>query len=127
MSARSLRVMVAEGAGVGILAPFETALDVSGLRWIPLRDAEPLRIGVAQRRKALPSPSALVVRRLINHRAAELLAAVESAQDHAPPRASPVDGPGRDRIRAARGPEGARPVPQPSSSSSVARSGRPLK
>lgn len=73
MSARSVKVMVARGAGVGLLAPFDTSLDVPGLRWLPLRDAEPVQICVVQRRDTRPSPSALIVRRLINERAAELL------------------------------------------------------
>jgi DNA-binding transcriptional LysR family regulator len=72
-SARSVKVIVAQGAGVGILAPFDTSLDVPGLHWIPLRDAAPVQICVVQRRDTLPSPSALIVRRLINERAGELL------------------------------------------------------
>jgi DNA-binding transcriptional LysR family regulator len=82
MSARSVKVMVAQGAGVGILAPFDTSLDVPGLRWIQLRDAEPVQICIVQRRDSQPSPSALVVRKLVNERAAELL---EPRVGHLPP------------------------------------------
>jgi len=74
MSARTAKVMVATGAGIGILAPFETSGDIAGLRWIPLQDADPVRVELVQRRESRPSPSALVVRRLITERAAELLA-----------------------------------------------------
>jgi len=73
-SHRMVTVMVAQGAGIGILAPFETSADVPGLRWIPLRETSPIRIELVQRRGSRPSPSALVVRRLITERAAELLA-----------------------------------------------------
>jgi DNA-binding transcriptional LysR family regulator len=73
MSARSVALMVAHGAGVGILAPFTSSVDLPGLRWIPLRDCEPIRIGLVQRRDTQPSPSALIVRGLIQDRAAELL------------------------------------------------------
>ncbi len=79
-SHRMVTVMVAQGAGIGILAPFATSADVSGLRWIPLRDTAPVRIELVQRRDSRPSPSALVVRRLITQRAEELLTSAVSAQ-----------------------------------------------
>lgn len=72
-SARSVALMVAHGAGIGILAPFTSSVDLPGLRWIPLRDSEPIRIGLVQRRDTQPSPSALIVRGLIQDRATELL------------------------------------------------------
>lgn len=71
-SARSAKVMVAEGAGVGIIASLNSSSDVTGLTWVPLQDAEPVEIGLVQRRDAQPSPSALIARRLIAHRAAQL-------------------------------------------------------
>lgn len=73
MSARSVALMVAHGAGIGILAPFTSSVDLPGLRWIPLRDSEPTHIGLVQRRDTQPSPSALIVRGLIQDRAIELL------------------------------------------------------
>ena len=79
MSDRSVKVMVAHGAGIGILGPFDTSVDIPGLRWIPLRNTAPIRIGLTQRRDSRPSPSALTVRRLITERAAELLGATVSA------------------------------------------------
>lgn len=78
VTARSVKVMVATGAGIGVLAPFDTSADVPGLRWIPLRDASPVSIELVQRRDSRPSPSALVVRRLITRRATELLASAIS-------------------------------------------------
>lgn len=77
MSARSVKVMVANGAGVGILSPFDTSADVPGLKWIPLRDSGPVEICIVQRRHSLPSPSALIVRRLVHDRASELVALAE--------------------------------------------------
>ena len=73
MSARSVALMVAHGAGVGILAPFTASVDLPGLHWIPIRDCEPIHIGLVQRRDTQPSPSALIVRGLIQDRATELL------------------------------------------------------
>lgn len=73
-SARTMKLMVASGAGIGVLGPFETTVDVPGLRWVPLHDAHSVSIELVQRRDSRPSPSALVVKRLITARAAELLA-----------------------------------------------------
>lgn len=72
MSARTLKVMVARGAGAGVLARFDTSADVADLVWVPLRDAEPVRVCLVQRRDHRPSRSALIVRRLIRERAAAL-------------------------------------------------------
>lgn len=74
MSARLVKVMVRHGAGIGVLAPFETSTDVPALRWIPLRCAAPVEICLVQRDSSRPSPSALIVRRIVEERAAELLA-----------------------------------------------------
>lgn len=96
MSARTVKVMVAHGAGVGILAPFDTSADVPGLRWIPLRDTPPVRVEIVQRRDSRPSPSALVVRRLITERAAELLASAVHRAGAEPAAATTKDSrPGR--------------------------------
>lgn len=65
MSARTVKVMVARGAGLGVLARFPTSADIAGLVWLPLRDAPPVQLCLTQRRDGRPSPSALVVRRLI--------------------------------------------------------------
>ncbi|WP_375002658.1 LysR family transcriptional regulator [Aeromicrobium sp. CTD01-1L150] len=73
MSARSVKLMIAQGAGIGILTSFDTSSDVPGLRWIRLRDTPSVQICLVQRRDTQPSPSALTVRRLITERAAELL------------------------------------------------------
>lgn len=72
-SARSLQIMVRNGAGIGILTPMEAIDRVPGLAWIPLGDAEPIDLGLVQRADTRPSPSALVVRRLIESRASTLL------------------------------------------------------
>ncbi|MCT2583149.1 LysR family transcriptional regulator [Actinophytocola gossypii] len=72
MSARTVKVMVAQGAGLGVLARFDTPADLPGLVWIPIRDAGPVQLCLTQRQDSQPSRSALVVRRLILARAAEL-------------------------------------------------------
>ncbi|WP_159033591.1 LysR family transcriptional regulator [Streptomyces sp. WMMB 322] len=72
MSARTVKVMVGRGAGLGLLAGFETSADISGLVWLPLRDADPVHLCLTQRREGRPSRSALIVRRLIRARADEL-------------------------------------------------------
>ncbi len=82
MSDRSVKVMVAHGAGIGILGPFHTSADVSGLRWIPIRNTPAIRIGLVQRRDSRPSPSALTVRRLITERVTELLASTVTENHH---------------------------------------------
>lgn len=72
MSARSVKVMVAHGAGIGVLGSAGLPDDDAGLRWIPIRDAHPLELCLVQRTDTRPSPSALIVRRLITEQAAEL-------------------------------------------------------
>lgn len=74
MTARSLKVMVAESAGLGILAKFETSADIPDLVWIPLRDAHPVRICLTHRKNTQPSRAAHIVRRLIRAKAEELTA-----------------------------------------------------
>ncbi|TDE37677.1 LysR family transcriptional regulator [Actinomadura sp. 6K520] len=65
MSARTVEVMVAQGVGLGILARFNPSADIADLVWLPLRDAPPVHVCLTQRRDGRPSPSALIVRRLI--------------------------------------------------------------
>ncbi|ASR35261.1 hypothetical protein BAY61_09960 [Prauserella marina] len=74
MSARSLKVMVAESAGLGVLAKFETSADIPGLVWIPLRDAAPVRICLTRRKHTRPSRAANIVAQLIRAKAEELSA-----------------------------------------------------
>lgn len=96
MSARLVKVMVRHGAGIGVLAPFETSTDVPGLRWIPLRSADPVEICLVQRSGSRPAPSALIVRRLIEERAAELPGCAEDLP-HGPK--EPAAGAPRARMR----------------------------
>jgi DNA-binding transcriptional LysR family regulator len=72
MSARTVKVMVGQGAGVGILARFGTSADITDLVWLPLRDAQPVQLCLTQRQDSRPSGSALIVQRLIRARADEL-------------------------------------------------------
>ena len=72
MSARTVKVMVARGAGLGVLAQVETSLDIADLAWIPLRDTHPIELCLVQRMDTQPSRSALIVRHLIHARAEEL-------------------------------------------------------
>ncbi|MCP9966549.1 LysR family transcriptional regulator [Actinomadura madurae] len=65
MSARTVKVMVGRGAGLGILARFDTSADITELVWLPVRDAPPVQLCLTQRRDGRPSRSALIVRRLI--------------------------------------------------------------
>lgn len=69
MSARSVKVMVGHGAGIGVLARFDTSTDVPGLRWIPLRGADPVEVCLVRRDGGRPSPAALIVRRLVEEQA----------------------------------------------------------
>lgn len=73
MTARSVKVMVSQGAGVGVLGPFVTEGEIGGLRWIRLRPSVPVEMCLVQRSDSQPSPSALVVRRLVIEQAARLL------------------------------------------------------
>jgi len=72
MSARTVKVMVGHGAGVGVLAHFDTSADIPDLRWIPLRAAEPVRLCLTQRADSQPSRAALIVQQLVRVRAGEL-------------------------------------------------------
>lgn len=72
MSARTVKVMVGQGAGLGVLARFETSTDIPDLHWLPLRDAPPVHLCLTQRRSSQPSRSALIVRQLIRATAEEL-------------------------------------------------------
>jgi DNA-binding transcriptional LysR family regulator len=72
MSARTLKVMVGHGAGLGLLARFDTSADTPDLVWLPVRDAGPVRLCLVQRQGSQPSRAALIVRGLIQARATEL-------------------------------------------------------
>jgi len=72
MSARTVKVMVARGAGLGVLAQIETSVDIADLAWIPVLDAQPIELCLVQRKDTQPSRSALIVRHLIRARAEEL-------------------------------------------------------
>lgn len=72
MSARTVKVMVGQGAGVGILARFETTGDISDLVWLPLADAPPAELCLTQRQDSQPSRAALIVRGLIQAKAASM-------------------------------------------------------
>ena len=72
MSARTVKVMVGQGVGLGFLARFETSADIPDLSWTPLRDAPPVQLCLVQRRDGQPSRSALIVCRLIRSAVDEL-------------------------------------------------------
>jgi DNA-binding transcriptional LysR family regulator len=72
MTARTLRVMVSQDAGVGVLAQLDAEHGVPGIAWVPLRDAEPVHVCLVQRQDDLPSPAALVARQLARAQAQEL-------------------------------------------------------
>lgn len=72
MSARTVQTMVRQGAGVGVLARFETRPHTPGLAWVPLAGTAPVEICVCQRADSQPSRAAVIVRRLIDERVAEL-------------------------------------------------------
>ncbi|WP_199433676.1 LysR family transcriptional regulator [Qaidamihabitans albus] len=72
MSARTVKVMVGQGVGPGILARLDTSADITGLTWIPLRDAHPIHLCLTQRQGSQPSRPARIVRRLIRDTAQEL-------------------------------------------------------
>ncbi|TWF80500.1 LysR substrate binding domain-containing protein [Pseudonocardia hierapolitana] len=72
MSARTVKVMVGEGAGLGILARFDTSADIHDLAWLPLRDGQPVTLCLSQRQDSQPSRAALIVRRLVQAKAGEL-------------------------------------------------------
>lgn len=72
MSARTVKVMVGQGVGLGILAQLATSADITGLRWLPLRDADPIHLCLTQRQGSQPSRPARIVRQLIRDAAQEL-------------------------------------------------------
>ncbi|MFI7672337.1 LysR family transcriptional regulator [Actinophytocola sp. NPDC049390] len=73
MSARTLKVMVGQGAGIGILVGgLDTSADIPDVVWVPVRDAQPIGLCLVQRKDSRPSRAALIVRRLIQGRAEEL-------------------------------------------------------
>ncbi|GAB3573368.1 LysR substrate-binding domain-containing protein [Amycolatopsis endophytica] len=72
MSARTLKVMVARGVGLGVLGGFDTSVDIPDVVWLPIRDADPVRLCLTQRRNTQPSRAALTVRQLIRARLADL-------------------------------------------------------
>jgi len=72
MSARTVKVMVARGAGLGILARFDTSADIPGLVWLPLLDAPPVTLCMTCRADSQPSRAARIVRQLIQSTAQEL-------------------------------------------------------
>jgi DNA-binding transcriptional LysR family regulator len=69
MSARTLKVMVGQGAGLGLLGEFDTSSDIPDVVWLPVRDAAPIRLCLVQRADSQPTRAALIVRRLIRARA----------------------------------------------------------
>jgi DNA-binding transcriptional LysR family regulator len=72
MSARTVKVMVGHGAGLGILARFDTSAEIHDLAWLPLGDGKPVTLCLTQRQDIQPSRAALIVRRLIQAKAGEL-------------------------------------------------------
>lgn len=72
MSARTVKVMVGQGAGLGVLARFDTSADIRDLVWLPLRDAQPVTLCLTQRQDSQPSRAALIVRQLVQAKAGEL-------------------------------------------------------
>lgn len=72
MSARTVKVMAGQGAGLGLLAGFGTSSDIADLAWLPLRDARPVHLCLTLRQDGRPSRSALIVRQLIRAEADEL-------------------------------------------------------
>lgn len=77
MSARTLKVMVARGAGLGLLAGLDTSADIPDVVWLPVTAASPLRLCLVQRKDSQPSRAALIVRQLIRTRADELKARMD--------------------------------------------------
>ena len=73
-SARTVRVMSACGAGVGIVSEMSASADIPNLTWIRIADANPVDLCLTHRRDALPSPSARLVRQLIREKATDYLA-----------------------------------------------------
>ncbi|WP_308297807.1 LysR family transcriptional regulator [Brevibacterium linens] len=74
-SARTVRVMVKNGAGIGVLAAVDFPSHDHALTWVPLLDTPPLEICLVHRTDSQPSASALVVRRFIQEQGAALVIA----------------------------------------------------
>ncbi|MQA08925.1 MAG: LysR family transcriptional regulator [Pseudonocardiaceae bacterium] len=84
MSARTVKVMVGQGAGLGILARFGTFADIADLVWLPLGDARPVTLCLTQRQDSQPSRSALLVRQLIQAKADKLTDRTNSTRVRSP-------------------------------------------
>lgn len=93
MSARTVKVMVGRGIGLGLLARFDTSADIDGLTWLPIRDADPTQLCLTQRQDSQPSRAALIVRQLIR---------AEAAAVHRTQSAPTAADPRRQRVAAAR-------------------------
>lgn len=72
-SARTVKVMVGNGAGVGVLAAVDSQSDAAYLAWRPLLDTHALDICLVHRSDSQPSTTALIVRRFIEEQAAQIL------------------------------------------------------
>lgn len=72
-SARTVQVMVENGAGVGVLAAVDFPRHNPALRWVPLLDTAQLEICLVRRTDSKPSASALVVSRFIQEQGASLV------------------------------------------------------
>ncbi|WP_210602574.1 LysR family transcriptional regulator [Brevibacterium oceani] len=64
-SGRTVKVMVKNGAGVGVLAAVDNPDPGMSLKWIPLLDTPQLELCLLHRSGSQPSAAALVVRRFI--------------------------------------------------------------
>ncbi|WP_426937415.1 LysR family transcriptional regulator [Brevibacterium sp. LE-L] len=73
-SARTVRVMVQNGAGVGILAAIDFQNHDTALTRLPLLDTPRLELCLVYRTDSQPSASALIVRRFIQEQGASLVA-----------------------------------------------------
>lgn len=77
-SARTVKIMVGNGAGVGILAAVDSQADDTSLIWIPLLDTQDLDICLVNRSDSQPSTTALIVRRFVEEQAARVLSSMVS-------------------------------------------------
>lgn len=64
-SGRTVKVMVENGAGVGVLAAVDAPTPDMGTKWIPLLDTPQLELCLLHRSESQPSAAALVVRSFI--------------------------------------------------------------
>ena len=71
MSARTVQVMVAHGAGVGVLTRVGPATGLD-LPWVPITDAAPLQVCLVQRAEGPLSRPAVIVRHMLRARTEEL-------------------------------------------------------